>query len=483
MVRVRFAPSPTGFLHIGLVRIAVFNWLYARKHNGKFILRIEDTDEERSFDESIRVILDGLKWLGLDWDEGPIVGGEYGPYTQSQRQSIYKKYINKLLENGSAYKCFCSEEEINLKRKEAQKNKKPYKYDRKCLNEDVSQFIKNGRNFVIRFKVPDGETSFNDLIKGNVKFLNSTISDFVIARSDGKPTYNLCVAVDDYLMKISHVIRGEDHISNTPKQIMIYNALQVNPPQFAHVPLTLSSNGAKLSKRSGDASFQKYIDEGFLPEAMLNFIAFLGWNIGQGDTREILSKEELIKEFSLSHISSASATFNLSKLEWLNGKYIRASLPETIVEKTIPFLLKNKLISQENILSDKDRISKIILLFQDRLKKFSEICELSNYFFLDKIEYDEKAVKKFLKTTNIKNTLEDLLVLLESLSEFSVDELKSKIEKYIADKGLKLGLVLQPLRVCVTGRDASPPLYDVLHLLGKEKVLKRLNFVLENILI
>ncbi len=482
MVRVRFAPSPTGFLHIGLVRTAVFNWLFARKNKGKFIIRIEDTDEERSFEESIKIILDGISWLGLDWDEGPIVGGNYGPYAQSQRQHIYKEYINKLLENGSAYKCFCSEEEINRKREEAQKNKKPYKYDRKCLNSDVSKFINTEQNFAIRFKVPDGETSFNDLIRGKVKFSNSTIGDFIIARSDGKPTYNLCVAVDDYLMKISHVIRGEDHISNTPKQIMIYNALKVNIPEFAHIPLTLSANGAKLSKRSGEASFQKYIDEGFLPEAMLNFIVFLGWNIGKGDTREILSKDELIKEFSLSGISSASATFNLSKLEWLNGKYIRASSSNTIVEKAIPFLIRSKLISEETLLAEKDKIANIILLFKDRLKKFSEICELSNYFFLDDIEYDEKAVKKFLKTTNIKNILEDLLNLLSSISEFTLEELKSKIEKYIIDSNLKLGEVLQPLRVCITGKDASPPLYDVLYLLGKEKVLKRLKFVLDNII-
>ena len=473
-VRVRFAPSPTGSLHLGNTRTAIFNWLFARHTGGEFILRIEDTDKERSTPESVSLILESLRWLGLDWDEGPDVGGDFGPYYQMQRLDKYKKHIDILIKGNMVYPCFCTPERLAEMRHQMQKKKLPPRYDGKCKNlseEEIEHLTSQGIKHVLRFKVPTtGATEFKDLIHGKISIENSVLDDFVIVKSNTGPTYNFACVVDDIEMKITHVIRGDDHISNTPKQIAIYKALGLNPPEFAHIPLILGPDKAKLSKRHGAASPLEYKDMGYLPHTLLNFLTLLGW--APGDNREIMSRDEIIQSFSIEKINDRNAVFDSQKLDWMNGVYIRKMPLEKLVDIALEELKKAELIKDTKEV-DINKISKIVKLIQERLKKFSEIPQLINYFF-DKPVYEEKAVRKFLKKNGVPEMLQELCVVIEKTKAFDIETLESVVRAFIEKKGVKPGDVIHPVRVALTGRAASPPIFDVMDVLGKQTCLERI---------
>jgi len=473
-IRVRFAPSPTGSLHLGNVRTAIFNWLFARHTGGKFILRIEDTDRERSTPESVNLIQESLKWFGLDWDEGPDVGGNFGPYYQMQRLDKYKKYIDILIKKNMVYPCFCTPERLTEMRNQMQKQKLPPRYDGKCKNlskEEIKHLTSQGIKHVLRFRVPTtGTTEFKDLIHGKISIENSIMDDFVIVKSNADPTYNFACVVDDIEMKITHVIRGDDHISNTPKQIAVYKALGISCPEFAHIPLILGPDKAKLSKRHGAASPLEYRDMGYLPHALLNFLTLLGW--APGDNREVMSKDEIIESFSIDKINDRNAVFDNQKLDWMNGMYIRKMPLKKLVDIALEELKKAELIKDTKKV-DINKISKIVELIQERLKKFSEIPQLINYFF-DKPIYEEKAVRKFLKKDGVSQMLQELCKTIEEVEPFDIEILESAVREFIEQKGLKVGQVIHPVRVALTGRAASPPIFDVMQVLGKQTCLKRI---------
>ena len=448
-VRVRFAPSPTGFLHIGGARTALYNYLFAKHNNGKFILRIEDTDEVRSTDEAVLAILHGMKWLGLDWDEGPVINsdgsmgvkGEYGPYFQLQRLGAYKPYIQKLLDEGKAYKCFCSAEELAEKRKQAELEKRPPKYDNKCrklTKEQIEEFEKQGMKPVIRFKNSGaGQTKFTDLIKGEISFENSLLDDFVIVKSSGVPIYNFAVVLDDALMKITHVIRGDDHISNTPRQIMLYKALDFELPVFAHIPMILGSDGARLSKRHGATSVLAYRDMGYLPEALVNYLALLGW--ATSDSQQLFKFDELIQKFELNDCSSSASIFDDKKLLWMNGEYIRAKSLDEFTEIAIPVLADAKLIDKDLSQEKKENLKKILALEQDKVKLLTEIPALFDFMLTEKIEYNPSDVEKVLKKEGAKKILEDMLKNISEMPVFSAENLETLCREYAEKNELKLG--------------------------------------------
>ncbi len=469
MIRVRFAPSPTGALHIGGARTALFNWLFARNQGGKFILRIEDTDRERSTLEANRAIFHGLEWLGLDWDEGPNIGGNYGPYYQTERLEIHQKYAQQLIEQGKAYYCFCTPEELEKKRKEAAARKEAPRYDGKCRKlpeAEIKKLLESGKPKVIRFLLPPiGDTIVEDLIRGKVVFKNELLDDFVILKSDGFPTYNFACVVDDHLMEITHVVRGDDHLSNTPRQILLYQAFGWDLPKFAHIPMILGKDKARLSKRHGATSVISYRDIGYLPEAMLNYIAKLGW--GHGD-QEIFSREELIEKFALEGVGKTSAIFDTDKLNWLNGKYIRKILPERLVDLCEP------LIIEAYGKQDLKYIKKVVSAFHDRLVLIPDIVSLSKYFFMDDFDYDKKGEEKYFKTENAKKVLEALKKRLAKVEPFTREQIEPVFKGLAKEMNVKLGAIIHPCRLALTGRIESPPMYDVVEILGKEKVNKRL---------
>ncbi len=458
-VRVRFAPSPTGFLHLGGARTALFNWLYARHNRGIFILRIEDTDKTRSTEEYIDAIIKGMKWLELGWDEGP--------FRQTDRFDIYRNYVDKLLKEGKAYYCYCSSEELEARRKEAMSQGKPLKYTGRCRNlkEPVP-----GITPVVRFKMPqEGQTVVDDLIKGKVVFNNEQLDDLIILRSDGTPTYNLTVVVDDVDMGITHIIRGDDHLNNTPKQIQFYHALEYPVPRFAHLPMILGSDKTRLSKRHGALSVMAYYEMGYLPDAVVNYLVRLGWSYGD---REVFTREELIKYFSFENVGKAAAVFNPEKLLWLNSQYIINTSSEKLVELVKPFLVREEVIGEEEMM-DKKWLSKAIDTLKERSKTLIELAKSLRYYIAEEIEYDEKARAKFLNEQSRELLIEmkDGLSLLDEFTKESIERLfRSIVEKY----GVKLGLLAQPVRVALTGSTASPGIFEVIDVLGKEKTIKRL---------
>ncbi len=483
-IRVRFAPSPTGFLHIGGVRTALFNWLFARHHGGTFILRIEDTDQTRSTDESIQAILQGMEWCGMDWDEGPGKDGAHGPYRQTERLSIYREHVEKLLASGRAYKCYCAPEELEERRKAALASGRPPKYDRKCLDLKTPP---EGITPVIRFRADtEGQTVVNDLIKGKVTFENSVLDDLIIMRSDGWPTYNFAVVVDDSTMGITHVLRGDDHLNNTPRQMQMYDALGYAMPQFGHLSMILGSDKARLSKRHGATSIMQYKEMGYLPEAMVNYLVRLGWSFGD---QEIFSVEEMTKNFSLESVSSAAAVFNPEKLNWVNHHWINAKPPREIAKLLIPILADMKLAPPEAVagmreeryganakddLWNLDRLEKIVLAQREKSHTLVEMAELSTYFFKEP-EMDPKAAEKFLNT-EIKPVLERLTGLMGEIAEsnFTHAELEKVFHLVMEETGLKMGKVAQPVRVAVTGGTVSPGIYETLEILGKKESMRRL---------
>ncbi len=466
MVRVRFAPSPTGYLHIGGARTALFNWLFARHEGGTFILRIEDTDRSRSTDEYIEAIIEGMKWLNLDWDEGP--------FRQTDRFDVYRSYVQKLVQEGKAYNCYCSPEELEQRRQEALAQGKPPKYDGRCrgLKEPVP-----GRSAAVRFLMPqEGHTVVRDMIKGTVEFENSQLDDLIIMRSDGTPTYNFVVVVDDVDMKITHVIRGDDHLNNTPKQLHIYKALGYEIPEFAHLPMILGSDKARLSKRHGATSVMAYYDMGYLPEALVNYLVRLGWSYGD---QEIFTREELIKYFSFESVGKSSAVFNPEKLIWLNSQYIINTAPEKLAELVMPFLVKEGILTQGQTL-DMKWLSKAALTLRERAKTLVELAQSLRYYVAEDVEYNEKAKTKFLNEKSLPY-LAELKEGLAALSDFSVAEIEKVFKAIVEKHGIKLGNVAQPVRVAITGGTESPGIFEVLEIVGKEKTLKRLERAIKSI--
>ena len=458
-VRVRFAPSPTGHLHIGGARTALFNWLYARHHNGAFILRIEDTDTTRSTEEYIEAISEGMRWLNLDWDEGP--------FRQTDRFDIYRNYVERLLQEGKAYHCYCTPEELEQRRQKALAEGKTPKYDGRCRN--LSRALP-GKTATVRFKMPEkGTIVLNDMIKGPIEFENTLLDDMIILRTDGTPTYNFVVVVDDIDMKITHIIRGDDHVNNTPKQLHIYNAFGWEPPQFGHLPMILGSDKARLSKRHGATSVMAYRDMGYLPDALVNYLVRLGWSYGD---QEVFTRDELIKYFSLDNVGASAAVFNPEKLLWLNSQYIMNTPPERLAELVIPFLVKAGLISKGQHL-DMQWLSKAVLTLRERARTLVELALSMKYYLLEEIDIDQKAKEKFLKPEGIK-LLTDLRDALEGLAEFTVPEIEKVFASLVEKHGIKLGSLAQPARVAITGGTASPGIFEVFEVIGKGKVLKRL---------
>ncbi len=463
-VIVRFAPSPTGYLHIGGARTALFNYLYARNKNGKFILRIEDTDLQRSTGESIQQILDSLQWLGIEWDNEVVY--------QSQRLKLYDQKIEKLLKENKAYYCFCSNERIEKLRADALEKGVIYVYDKKCQNlsdEDLQKAFKVNPNPVVRFKVGEGKTVVNDLIKGDVEFDNKTIDDFIIRRSDGWHTYNLCCVVDDVDIGITHIIRGDDHLSNTPKQILIYQALGEDLPVFAHLPLILGSDKTRLSKRHGATSVLQFKEDGIHPEALINFLALLGWS--PSTEREIFSKEQLVKEFSVERISKTAAVFDYEKLKWFNGQYIRSLDKSLVIKRTMPFLKE----SGYNIdRYDKSELEYMISLEIERARTLKDLVQSLQYFFIDKVEYEDKAINKYLSKMENAQILEQVYNCLENESDFGTAALEEALRGLSDKLGIKFAKIVHPLRAALTGKLASPGIFDVLYCLGKERTLERI---------
>lgn len=481
-VRVRYAPSPTGHLHIGNARTALFNYLFARSQGGKFIIRIEDTDRKRNIEGGEQSQLNYLKWLGIDWDESVDVGGEYGPYRQSERNDIYKTYYEELLEKGLAYKCYCTEEELEKEREEQAARGEMPRYSGKCRNltkEEQEKLEAEGRQPSIRFKVPQGEViSFNDIVKGEISFETDGIGDFVIVKKDGTPTYNFAVAVDDYLMKMTHVLRGEDHISNTPKQIMIYNAFGWDIPAFGHMTLIVNENRKKLSKR--DESIIQFIEQyeelGYLPEALFNFITLLGWSpVGE---EELFTKEQFIEIFDVHRLSKSPAVFDTHKLKWVNNQYVKKLDLDQVIELTVPHLQKAGKVSEELTGSEQEWVRKLISLYQEQLSYGAEIVELTELFFKDDIQYNREA-RTVLEEEQVPEVLRVFAEKLEQLDSFTADEIKASIKDVQKETGHKGKKLFMPIRVATTGQTHGPELPQSIELLGKDTVLKRLNNIIQ----
>ena len=517
IIRTRFAPSPTGYLHIGNARTALFNYLFAKKNNGCFVLRIEDTDEERSNKEYEKDIIENLKWLGLLWDEGPAIDnennytGNFGPYRQSERKAIYKKYLEKLLEEKKAYYCFCSKSELEAERQYQMSLGNIYRYSGKCLNlskKEIENNLKNNKDYVIRLKVPKKKIEVNDLIRGKIEFNTELFGDIIIAKNLNTPLFHFAVVVDDFEMKINYIIRGEDHLSNTPKQILIQEALNFPQPQYAHLPLILGPDRNKLSKRHGDVSVSQYRKEGYLKESLINMLALLGWN--PGTEKEIYSLQDLINDFSIEKINKSGAVFNIKRLDYLNGFYIRQKSISELTELCLPYLIESQLITplfeeqerfeefigyfgkeiiQKNFLTEKgekidfDYIKKVISIYKERLKKLSEISELVDFFFKKEIKYDKNLLR--WKTMGDKEILFVMDVLKNTLSKIEEEKWNAKnLEEILFQKsqetGNKIGMIkdrghlLWPLRVALTGKESSAGPFEIAEILGKKETLIRI---------
>ncbi|MEB2359498.1 glutamate--tRNA ligase [Bacillus pumilus] len=476
-VRVRYAPSPTGHLHIGNARTALFNYLFARSQGGKFIIRIEDTDQKRNVEGGEESQLRHLQWLGIDWDESIDKDGGYGPYRQSERNDIYKKYYDELLEKDLAYKCYCTAEELEEEREAQIARSEMPRYSGKCSHlskEEEDKLIAEGREPSIRFRVPKGEIiKFDDMVKGDISFETDGIGDFVIVKKDGTPTYNFAVAVDDHLMKMTHILRGEDHISNTPKQIMIFNAFGWDVPLFGHMTLIVNENRKKLSKR--DESIIQFIEQyknlGYLPEALFNFIALLGWSpVGE---EELFTKEQFIDIFDVNRLSKSPALFDMHKLKWVNNQYVKALDLDQVVALTLPHLQKAGKVSEQ--LSDEENtwVRKLIALYHEQLSYGAEIVELTELFFKEQIEYNQEA-KEVLAEEQVPEVMASFAGQLERLESFTPDEIKAAIKAVQKETGHKGKKLFMPIRVAVTGQTHGPELPQSIELLGKETVLNRI---------
>ncbi len=458
-VRVRFAPSPTGFLHIGGVRTALFNWLFARQQKGTFVLRIEDTDQSRSTDESIQAILEGMKWVGLDWDEGP--------FRQTERVELYRTHALTLLDKGQAYWCVCKAEELEARRKEAEAKGLSPRYDGRCRNLGIT---KPTEEAALRFKAPqEGQTVVDDLIKGKIVFDNAVVDDLIILRSNGYPTYNFSVVVDDALMHMTHVIRGDDHLTNTPRQVPIFQALGFPVPRFGHLPMILGADKTRLSKRHGATSIMAYKDMGYLPEAMVNYLVRLGWSHGD---QEVFSRDELIEKFSWNHVQKSPAVFNPDKLLWMNAEYIKTSPPSQVAQALVP-LLEHTDLKEELQSVTPEWLAQLVVLVKERAKTLVEMVEWVRPYFGTVVSVDEAAAKKFL-TPDHASILSRLLERFQVFPVFTKVEWEAAFKKFVEEEGVKMGQLAQPVRVALTGRTASPGLFEVMEVLGRERTLLRL---------
>jgi glutamyl-tRNA synthetase len=473
--RVRFAPSPTGYLHVGGARTALFNWLFARKTGGIFILRIEDTDAERSSSEMVTGILDGLRWLGLEWDEGPLVGGEHGPYFQSERFGRHREAAARLVSEGKAYYCYCTPEEVKARREAAERDGRAWTYDRTCLKLSSSEIAlreQTGRPRAVRFRVPDGwSASFDDLVHGTIRFDAAHIEDFVIVRSDGHPTYHLSVVCDDVDMAITHVVRGDDHVSNTPKHILLYQAIGVPIPQFAHVPLIFGADKKRLSKRHGATSVMEYAARGYLPEAMVNFLALLGWSPGAGD-RELFDRDELVEAFALEGISGGNAVFNIEKLDWFNQQHIMRLAPSDLAERVRPWLEQAGLWRDEYLGDRHAWFFAVLELLSSRAKRLGDFAVQGRFFFTSDVEYDEAAAKYFV--SEMGAALEAIRSAFAGLDVFDEGSTETALRTVAGAGRWKAGTLIHTVRAAVTGRTVSPGLFEVLALVGREEVDRRL---------
>ena len=473
-IRVRFAPSPTGYLHVGGARTALYNWLFARRHGGVFILRIEDTDSDRSKPELTEAILRAMEWLGLLWDEGP--------YFQSRRLERYGALVAELQKRGSAYPCFCTVEEIQARRAKAEAEKRAWKYDGVCRNLSAAERAERraaGRPFAVRFRVPEGGTTkFDDQVFGAIEVANSDIEDFVLLRSDGQPTYHLGLVADDLDMRVTHVVRGADHLSNTPKQVLMYLAMDAPPPVFAHLPLILGPDKQRLSKRHGATSVEAYREQGILPEALDNFLALLGWTPPGG--KEIVSLTEMVESFELTAVSKSNAVFDPEKLAWMNSEYLRA-LP---IERLLP-LAEQELGSQKPEVrsqnEDRSTFEASVKLLQSRVRTVKDFSGAFRAFFSDEFEYDPEAVKKFWKDASLPGLLAELAGRLKELAPFDVAETEKALRALADEKGVKAGLLINAARVALTGQAVAPGLFDVMAVLGQERVVARLEHAAEEV--
>jgi len=473
--RVRFAPSPTGYLHVGGARTALFNWLYARRHGGVFVLRIEDTDVERSSADMVEGILDGLRWLGLDWDEGPKIGGPYGPYFQSGRLDHYRELARRLVASGHAYYCYCTPAELKQRRDASPQGAGSWKYDRACCDLDAGTIAAREQAAMpraVRVRVPDGVMRFDDLVHGSIEFDCANLEDFVILRSDGHPTYQLSVVADDVEMAITHVVRGDDHISNTPKQILLYRAIGAAVPQFAHVPLILGPDRKRLSKRHGATSVTEYERQGLLPEAMINFLALLGWS--PGTNQEILTRDALVSAFALEGISGSSAVFNPEKLDWFNQQPLALLTPAELARRVKPFFEAAGLWRDEYLLERHAWFFAVLELLKPRAKRLGDFVTQGRFFFTDAIAYDNTAVEKHLGADGLPAHLNALDAAFSELPTFDATSTESALRRTADARGVKPATLIHAVRVATTGQSVSPGLFDVLGLLGRAQVHARL---------
>jgi glutamyl-tRNA synthetase len=474
-VRTRYAPSPTGEPHIGNIRTALFAWLLARHHGGQFLLRIEDTDRARLVEDAVNAQMETLRWLGLDWDEGPDIGGPFGPYTQSERVDIYTSHADQLIETDWAYRCYCTPERLDQVRKEQQARKEPPRYDRHCR--DLTADKRASREAealpsVVRFKTPlIGETETNDALRGPVTFQNDTLDDFVLLKSDGFPTYHLAAIVDDHLMEITHVLRGEEWVSSLPRHVLIYRAFGWEPPVFAHVSRILGSDKAKLSKRHGAHAALTYREMGYLPEAIVNFLALLGWSLD--DHTEIIDRETLVRHFSIERLLTNPAVFNAEKLEWMNGEYIRMMSAQELGVRLRPFLEAG---IGEGV--DAEKLEEIVPLIQERIKVLTDVVEMTDFFFAEgPLEYDSSLLlgKKFKdEPARAAEGVDKTLAAIDGLLSWDHESLEGAIRPLAEEMGVKAGELFGVLRVAVTGKTAAPPLFETMEVLGREVTLERL---------
>ena len=479
-VRVRFAPSPTGDLHVGNIRTALFDWAYAKHTGGTFVFRIEDTDRERVTDHYIEAAGETLKWLGLAWDEGPGVGGPYGPYLQSQRLDIYQEWADRFLAQGDAYHCYCSNEELEARREKAKESNRPPGYDGACrdLTEDqIASFKAQQRTPVIRMRMPDGKTTFTDLIRGEVTFEHEFVPDFVLMRADGSPLYTLAVAVDDVLMRITHILRGEDLLSSTPRQIRVYQAMGVKEsdyPVFAHLPFVMGSDNAKLSKRNGEVSIAWYRERGFLPEAICNYLALLGWS--PGDDREDVSLQEIADLFDVSRVNSSPARFDMKKLEAINGEKIRRLALDDFLARSLPFIIEAGVITGSP--SEVEVVRKALPLIQERIVTLGEVVAMVRFLFGEGIEVEADSLSK-VSEPQAKEVLRSAMSALTPVEKWDEQSIEGALRESLIDAmGLKPRLAFTPVRIAVTGSHISPPLFESLALLGKERTLARISALL-----
>jgi glutamyl-tRNA synthetase len=475
-VRVRIAPSPSGFLHIGTAKIALFNWLFARKEGGTFILRLEDTDAERSDETYAEAMCEGFRWLGIEWDEGPAFGGvpekgAYGPYRQSQRKALHQKEAYRLLQEGKAYKCFCTKEELDAERARAIEEKRPPRYSGKCRNltpEEIAE--REGQPFALRFRVPEGETVLEDLVQGTVRVSNKEIDDFIILRPNGDPIFHLAVVVDDGTMKITHVIRGDDHLTNAFRHVLLFQALGYPLPKFAHLPMVLDEHGRKYSKREHGANVLDWRDDGYLPEALINYVALLGWT-PEEEGRELFTLPELVEAFTIERWGKSPARFDRKKLDWLNGQHIRRLSPEDLCQRILPFLHKAGFDTSKY---SHEWLVRMTVICQEKISTLKEIVKYTDFFFMDVSEYEEKGVKKYWRSAQDAQRLDTIADRLRMLTSWSVDALRHAIETLASEQNEMLGAWVHPMRLALTGKTVGPGLFELAELLGKDTCIQRL---------